>query len=343
VLAYAGIFWLALQLCSSRRRARTVFVALSFAAFAYGAYGLIETLTGANDVLWFHKKYYVASVTSTFINRNNYAAYAGLGLICASGMIVQRIAAVLSTPDRGGSKALLLLEAMNGWRGLLLPGWIVLLTALVLTASRGGVLSSVAGLLALLAAVASSRVLRPRHAMAVAGILVLGAGAFLSFSGGQVAERLAGTTFDTEGRPIVYELTLQDIAKTPWLGVGYGTFEEAFRLVRDERVKFEWDKAHNTYLENALELGIPATVLLTLSGATLFLRCLIGLRQRRSEAIFPAIGIGATVLVACHSLVDFSLQIPAIAATYALIMGVAVIQSWPRRHLPLAPSGSAAN
>jgi hypothetical protein len=38
-------------------------------------------------------------------------------------------------------------------------------------------------------------------------------------------------------------------------------------------------------------------------------------------------GDDATVLVAAHSAVDFSVQIPAVAATYALIMGVAVAQS----------------
>ncbi len=36
----------------------------------------------------------------------------------------------------------------------------------------------------------------------------------------------------------------------------------------------------------------------------------------------------ATALVAVHSTVDFSLQNPAVAATYALLMGAAVAQSW---------------
>jgi O-antigen ligase len=334
LLTYAAIFWLALQLGASRRRAKAAFLALSFAAVAYAVYGLFEKLSGANNVLWFAKSYYVTSVTSTFINRNNYAAFAGLGLICASGMIIQRLAEVLAAPARGRSRALHLLEVLDGWRGLLLPGWIVLFTALILTNSRGGVLSSVAGLIALLAAASSSRLMRPVHALAVAGVMMLGVVAFLAFSGEQVATRLAGTDLDIEARPIVYSLTAQEIAKSPWLGTGYGTFEDAFRLVRDERVKFEWDKAHNTYLENALELGVPAAALLTLSGVALFVRCLIGLRRRRHEIIYPAIGIGASVLIASHSVVDFSLQIPAISATYALIMGTAVVQSWSRRPLP---------
>jgi O-antigen ligase len=97
---------------------------------------------------------------------------------------------------------------------------------------------------------------------------------------------------------------LQGISQRPWLGTGYGTFDEAFRLLRDERVHGLWDKAHDTYLENALELGVPAAALLVLGAGALLLRVLIGVRVRQKDAIYPAIGVGATVLVAGHSLVD---------------------------------------
>ncbi len=328
LLAYAGIFWLAQQLCRERKRAETVFLALSFAGFAYAIYGLLEQLSGGQTVLWFHKTFYRTSLTSTFINRNNYAAYAGIGLICVSGMLLKHIAAVLAAPASARARAIALIEALAGWRALLLPGWMLLVTALLLTESRGGVLSSFAGLFALIVAVAASRTLRRRHALTIGALVLLGGCIFVVFSGEEVTERLADTDLENEGRPIVYALTEQQIAALPWLGTGYGTFEQAFRLFQTENVRGRWDKAHNTYLENALELGVPAAMLLTFSGATLFFQCVVGLRRRRRDAIYPAIGVGTTVLLACHSLVDFSLQIPAITATYALIMGVAVIQSW---------------
>ncbi|KKM69395.1 hypothetical protein LCGC14_1451270, partial [marine sediment metagenome] len=37
------------------------------------------------------------------------------------------------------------------------------------------------------------------------------------------------------------------------------------------------------------------------------------------------------VLVGVHSMVDFSLQIPAIGATFALILGIGCAQSWSSR------------
>jgi O-antigen ligase len=342
LLAYAGIFWLAVQLCWPRRRAETLFLALSFAAFAYSAYGLIEEFSGAKMVLWFNKTAYFDSVTSTFINRNNYAAYDGLGLICASGMIIKELALLVSRQPSRRAELLALLEALAGWRGLLVLGWVVSCAALAMSDSRGGVVSTFAGLLALVAAVGVSRTLQRRYVLIIAGS-VLAAGVIVSsLSGAQLVERLAETDLSQEGRPLVYALLRRQIAEAPWLGTGYGTFEEAFRPIQSEAIKGRWDRAHNTYLENAFELGIPAALLLTLSGAALFIRCLAGLRARHRDAIYPAIGIGASVLLACHSLVDFSLQIPAITATYALIMGAAVIQSWPRRALPAENYRSAA-
>jgi O-antigen ligase len=335
LLAYTGIFWLGLQLCRSAARAEAVFLSLGLAGFAYAVYGLFDKFSGANLVLWYPKApQYLNTVTSTFFNRNSYAAYAGLGLVCASGMIIKFFSEPLSAPISRRAKAIELLEVLAGWRWLFLPGWVLLITALLLTGSRGGVLSSLAGLFALLIAVATTKAVQGRQALVIAGVVVAIGGAFVSFSGEQVAERLWGTSFDSDERAVIYDLTVQGIAQRPWLGTGYGTFEEAFRLFRDQRVHGLWDKAHNTYLENALELGVPTTALLVLGVGFLLLRCLIGVRVRQRDTIYPAIGVGATVLVAGHSLVDFSMQIPAVAATYALIMGAAVAQSWRRSPLP---------
>jgi O-antigen ligase len=333
LLAYGGIFWLALHLGRSAERAQNALLALSIAAFAYAAYGFLDQITGTKMVLWYPKTWYPDSVTATFINRNNYATYAGLGLVAASGLIIRHLVAVLALRLDGRAAIVRLAASMSIGRALFLAGWMVLVTALVLSNSRGGVVSAFFGLAALLAAANATRMLRLRHAMAIAGTITVAGTILAAVAGDALGSRFATTALEREGRSIAYELVLKGIAERPWLGTGFGTFEESFALQRDERLDGGWDKAHNTYLENAFELGIPAAVLLTAACLALLWRCLVGLRVRRRSGIYPAVGIAATVLVGCHSLVDFGLQIPAIAATYALIMGIAVAQSWPRAQL----------
>ena len=58
-----------------------------------------------------------------------------------------------------------------------------------------------------------------------------------------------------------------------------------------------------------------------------FLMCVKGVANRRRNVVLPAIGIGATVLLGLHSVVDFSLQIPGITASYAFLLGLACAQS----------------
>jgi hypothetical protein len=80
-----------------------------------------------------------------------------------------------------------------------------------------------------------------------------------------------------------------------------------------------------------LELGVPAAALLAVAEAVLFPCCLTRARVRRRDTVYACVGVAATVIVVAHSAVAFSLQIPAVAATYALIVGIAVAQSWRSR------------
>jgi len=112
------------------------------------------------------------------------------------------------------------------------------------------------------------------------------------------------------------------------LGYGYGTFSDSFRLYDLNEEPFHYDRAHNTWLENTFELGIPAALALYLSLTGLAWICLRGVNHRHRDWVYPATGVAASVLVGLHATVDFSLQLPAIAILYAAIMGIAFAQSY---------------
>jgi len=56
--------------------------------------------------------------------------------------------------------------------------------------------------------------------------------------------------------------------------------------------------------------------------------CAVGVFVQRRHAGLSAAGLAACVLVGTHAFVDFSLQIPAVAAAFALVLGAASAQSW---------------
>jgi O-antigen ligase len=114
--------------------------------------------------------------------------------------------------------------------------------------------------------------------------------------------------------------------------VGLGGFPSVFQQYRPATIYPEGmiDKAHNTYLEFAAEMGLP-----------LFLVCIVGflcvgyllcrgVLQRQERYLIPLFGISVLLLAGLHSLVDFPLQIPAIGALFVAILTVCTSQTDPR-------------
>jgi hypothetical protein len=49
--------------------------------------------------------------------------------------------------------------------------------------------------------------------------------------------------------------------------------------------------------------------------------------RRKRDRIFPLAAVGATLLVGLHALVDFSIQIPAVAMYYSFILAMGCAQA----------------
>lgn len=162
----------------------------------------------------------------------------------------------------------------------------------------------------------------------VAGLAAAVVVLIITVSGTATLERLGQTVLEQEERAQVYRIVRAGIADRPWVGHGYGNFDFASRPYHDGSVISNYDKAHDDYLEAAFELGIPAAASLVAAIAYVGLCCLVGARRRRRDAVYPALGAAVTALVACHAVVDFSLQIPAVAAWFAMLLGLGYAQSW---------------
>jgi O-antigen ligase len=331
LLSYGLVFFLSLQLCADRKRAALVFKVIALAGLAYALFGLAVYWGDLEPRLWFRNGPAGGTVRGPFVNRNHFATYLGLCVLCAlagtyRGLALRRNPAYsLPTGWRDEIEHFI----VRAWKPL--AALLLMVSALILTHSRAGFGAFVVAALVLTIAVTyRQKFAGPRSLAAIVAAFAVTITAFVLTSE-ILLQRMDNLGLDAPQRLNAYALASQGIDDNPWLGFGYGTFADSFRLYRDGSLTSHVDRAHNTYLENVFELGWPAAMLLFLAITRLAVMCLGGLRRRGRDWIYPATGLAATALVATHSLFDFSLQIPANAITYAVIMGVACAQSLPSR------------
>jgi hypothetical protein len=224
----ASVFWLSLQLCREVRRAYQLLNAVALIGAAYALYGLLAFALTPGYVLWLATMFTKGYVTSTFINHNSFATYAGMGLVVC-GLIVRLYRHEVVHEGGPASFKIASFIEVTGRRGaMLLAIGFLLASALLLSGSRGGILASALGLFVFGSLSVRRRRggLKDRHEtivfvamLVVAVFLVLGA-AFLS--------RMAGQGVDEENRMVAYRIIISAIRNSPFSGFGYGTFADVF-------------------------------------------------------------------------------------------------------------------
>lgn len=297
-------------------RARTTALVTVLAmAVAAALLGAAQLAAGAGTALRPYGSEHSGYLTGFHANRNAAADMLLIGLFALAGLFA------LSPAGRG-----------TGWRLPFAAAALLLAAAVLLTGSRAGIaLLGVVGIVGAASLTVSrrrSQAALPNRlaAWSVGGVLALGAAAW-ALGASTVATRIAARfTAGGEPRPDLWVDTLFAAGQHwPW-GSGMGTFVPVF--VAAERLEVVDtgypNRAHNDFLELALEGGLPGLVLLATLGGWLAWRLVQRLRRatapgERIELIFA----GATLaLLAAHSVVDYPLRSMALAVLGGLAAGL---------------------
>lgn len=335
-LTYVIVFLSTCVIARDASRANRLLRVILVAAVLYALYGLLRLSMNAQSILWFDEPVSQA-LTATFINRNSAATYFGVCTCISFAFLLRKFRRLAEAVDaeRGLASSLeRLLSAFVAGAAMEFAGFIVLLTATLLTQSRAGIVATIAAL----CAGAVVQLLRRRADGGIVAVLA-GSGALaavaagLQMSGSRFALRLIGTDALSDERLAVYRDTLAAISDHFWLGSGLGTFPDIFPLYRNATPVSGtiWDKAHSDYLEILLGLGVPGGLAVILGVVAVVLVCFSGALGRRRDSHLPLAGAMTGCLIGLHGLVDFSLQIQAVALTAVVILGVGVAQSTSSR------------
>jgi O-antigen ligase len=324
-LGYATIFLIAYVWGRDARRAMQALNLLVIVGTIYAIYGLIIVFAGSDLALWVHKPMYQPDVSGPFINKNNFATYVGALLCITMGLLIRRV--MRDASGVGGHEFWRhMIGLLLGRAWYLLVAVIVLFTALLLSHSRAGLISFVAGLVTLLLLLRLAGVLRGRMFFWGIGVMTVFLFAMFLFSGEGVFIRMISN--DEPARPQLYALEWSAILDRPWLGHGLGSFPQIFHIYRTEDIPYDFftERGHSVYLENILELGFPAALLLFVAVGVCLWRMMASTAMDARHRTIPAVTAAAGVVMVVHSLIDFPLQIPAISMIFSYLLGLGMAQ-----------------
>jgi len=149
----------------------------------------------------------------------------------------------------------------------------------------------------------------------------------------RVVERIQQTRIETEDRSDIASYALNLWRDYPIFGSGLGSFHAVIPRYWGEIPGIPYTHAHNDYLQFACEVGAIGTALL---GLILLMSILAALRaqQVRTDPLMRGMSFASLmgiIALMIHSAVEFSLQIPAIALTFMLVLALAWISLYHDR------------
>jgi O-antigen ligase len=315
--------------------ARRFFSAIVIVGVAYALYGFLLSLlhTSQGTLLERMAPPYGRDVTGAFVSKNSFATFTGIALIVSLLSLFETSRANIIRTR--GSRVIIasLVQYLMGRGALRVMACAILFLALILADSRAGLMAALAGLLTLvvLSGIVAARRGSLVPALAGGGAIFALMAVLFVVSGSTLADRfdqLMGTQGASELRPVLWADAEHAIADHALMGTGLGTFRDAYSLYAQEFEPYIVDKVHNDYLEMALGLGIPAAIAWLAALGWLLAVCIRGVFRRRRRKVYALAAVSATMLVAFHSLFDFSLQIPAVSILFATVMAVGLAQSY---------------
>ncbi len=305
---------------------RRLFRTIAWAGGLYAIYAICSYALEPNLVLWQEKIAYAGNLTGTFTNRNAAAVYFGSISIAWLLLMLRRLS--LRKKRHSGKRRPSTTQV--SWRNLAVPGTFfgISLLALVLTGSRAGVACSFAGLLVTFGLTFRAEMsprLRKWLASGAAVVVIL---VIYQIFGSGLGERLETEGAAGGGRANVLASVLRMISDFPWLGTGLGTFRWSFAAYRSNQISGwgVWDRAHNVPLEIAAEGGLVLAgivALLWIGAMAILVRACLDPKRSRT---LPRAALAISTVAILHSLIDFSLQIPAYAGTVIVLLGAALAQ-----------------
>jgi len=331
-LTLIGLFFFLLYwgpFANSNRMLRPFIMVIMAVGIWESLYGIFEFFSGHGQILNLEGEGLVHSVTGTFINRNYFAGYLLMVIPLSVGYLLSRRAGKIS-PYWGWRHRL---SSLDGKTLLIGFGAIVMMIALIFSASRMGITSL---LLSFSLLIFLFKDPRGEKRFSKTSVLIFTLALLWAIWIGldAIISRFFTSTDDFKFRWAMWASTFQIWKDFPLLGSGLGTFVYIFPMYRTLHIEGLATHAENDMLQLASEAGWIGLGLLAALFFYLFYKAISGLRSISHREPERYIGIGSLVGVLAlmfHSLVERNIQVPANAFLYTILWAILLRISFTKK------------
>ena len=331
-LAFAtGVIALALAAAPALRGRRLLLrasVAVVSGAVLVAVYGFVARLVFGDKLFGVWTVPTVAPF-GPFVSKNHFAGYVERAALLALGLATGQ-----TDEARHGSGWLSWIESRRSmWAVIAWGAVFVLVLAVPVSLSRGGVVSLSAGLLVFgilrLWTRGPSRLSARGLALSLA-LALLATAAIVAILPAQARSRvltLTGVTSDQSGsyRLGIWRDTLRLIASSPAVGSGFGAYADALPRFKTTAGHLGIEHAENDHLELVAEGGTVGALLVAVGALALVLRGSkqVQCEEHRLPRAVHAAALAAGAGICAHSALDFNLHIPSNALLVGLLAALA--------------------
>ncbi len=311
LINYLAIFYLVIFAINNKPRLLNfAYLIVSVGAFL-SVFGIFKRF-GYNPFSWWNYddlKYSMDFLSATYGNHNHLAGYLEMVIPLTLGLFLI---------DFRGGKLLLIIYLS-----------FIMVTALILSLSRGGWMGFIFGISFFSYGLMKNYYFKKKRLfLGLIGSLLLLSIVILSST--PVVER-AISILEKEGeadfyaRTVAWKGAIKMIADKPLLGTGPGTFSSGFTKYQPAGLSSHFTKAHNDYLHFIAEVGVLLIPIIIWMAIVFFREGFYKLRS--PSRLIRGITLGAmsgVTAILFHSLIDFNLHIPANALMFTVLSALVV-------------------
>jgi O-antigen ligase len=267
-----------------------------------------------------------------FLSANSAGTLFGALTLIGVSWLIQSLRPPPPERPRPTAQALFITAAPRAALAILFAG------CLLLTASRGAIVATGGLMVVYLAWEAMTGGLKGRAGAAMATTWVAYLGVLLAGAGAVAVTRFDRFAADLAERGAILALHWEMFLASPLFGWGLGTFDlinQQIMTSESHDILWKLRATHNVVLQWLEEAGIVGSIPMFLCIAAVIALTWMGLRQRQESRSWIRALLLVDALFLIHGMSDFALQVPALSALWAFLLGLQLSMAHPlsRRRL----------